>query len=47
MEQCHTAADFVFHLFCQMKGMKDIGDACFVHLAVMGIIGNLHGPDCQ
>ena len=42
MKKRNTAGILVIHLFCQMEGMENIGKTAFVHLPVMGLIGDLH-----
>ena len=43
VEQGDTGGEFVGHLFSEMDGVEDVGDATFVELAVMGVIGEKHG----
>lgn len=43
VEQGDNGCELVGHLFSEMDGVEDVGDATFVELAVMGVIGEKHG----
>ena len=43
VEQSDDGCELVGHLLSEMDGVEDVGDAAFVELTVVGVIGEKHG----